>query len=723
MRPRAFGALSLIVLLLLAADIAIAAGPPQVGESCPPQVGESWVTGVAPTAADLRATIDPEGLATAYRFEYLTAAGYEANLAAARDGFAGAATAPSSGGAQLGSGTTPVAVAQHVGSLLPETAYRYRVHATNGAGDGYGTAGLFTTEQPTNVFPPIDGRAYELVSPVDKDGGAVGAPESIFGGGDLQAAADGESFTFSSSSSFGGAAGAPPASQYLSTRGSTGWATSNISVPAESGGYGDHPDGVPFRLFSPDLSRALMLDGSRCAAAGTCPPTYSLWTPGGLTTLPTVTGLRLAGATPDLDHAVFEAGGGLYEWSGGALETLSPGPGVVLAAPIGAVSADGRRVYAYQLEDGPISLLEAGQPPRALPGTTGDAARFQAASADGSLAFFTAEPGHLYRFAASTGTATDLTPAGGVVGVLGASAAGDVVYYQDGTGLERWSEGEGSSTIVPGAGIAAPSDYPPATATARVSADGEHLAFLSAASIPPFDNIDAESGEPDTELYLYGPPPGGGTPRLICASCNPTGERPSGSASLPGAVRNGTGVLYRPRVLSAGGTRVFFETVEGLVAPDTNGVSDVYEWEAGGVGGCAHATGCLGLISGGRGDGGIFLDASESGDDTFILTGESLVRADPGQSDVYDYRAGGGFPEPPAPIPCVADACQALPSPPQDPAPGTLVPTAGNPPLKVERLKSRRCPKGKVRRNGFCLRGLHPHPHHPHHHAKRRGHR
>jgi hypothetical protein len=644
----------------------------------PPVIEAAWVENVTATSASLRAEIDPGGLTTHYRFEYLTEAAY----LAAGETFAGAAHVPSAGEATVpGAG---VAVFQHLGGLAPATAYRYRVLATNSATESVASPAFFlATEEPTNQSPPIDGRGFELVSPADKAGGAVGAPEALFGGGDFQAAADGESFTFSSTSSFGAAVGAPPVSQYISSRGGSDWSTSNVSAPLESGGYGDHPDGAPYRVFSDGLSRALMLNGSRCAVEGTCPPSYSLWESGGFSALPTASGLRLAGATADLAHAAFAAEGGLYEWSGGALETVSPGPGAVLAAPIGAISEDGRRVYWSQLEDGPIELSEAGLPARALPGTTGVGAAFRAASTDGRFAFY-AVAGDLYRYDADSEASAAI--ASGVVGVLGISASGDTAYYQDATGLERWHEGTTTTTVAAGA-VAAPSDHPPAAATARVSADGEHLAFLSAAEIPPFDNFDADTGAPDTELYLYGPPPGGGVARLICASCNPTGERPRGSASIPGAVANGLAALYRPRVLSAGGSRVFFDSADRLVASDTDSRPDAYEWEATGVGGCTRSPGCVGLVSGGRGEGGRFLDASSDGRDVFFLTGDALVAADPGSIDVYDYREGGGFPEPQAPIACIGDACQALPSPPEDPAPATLVPTAGNPPLKIVKLK------------------------------------
>jgi len=685
--------------LLLALSVTLCLGT--AAAASPPAIPEAWVTEVTATSAQLRAAIDPEGFSTTYRFEYLTEAAYEANLKAnpSGDGFEGAALVPTSGSAPVGGGSQPLGVVQHIGSLAPLTAYRYRPVATSSGGTTPGPERVLRTEAPTNVTVPLDGRGWEMVSPVDKTGGGVGTPESIFGGGDFQAGATGGSFTFSSPSSFGVAAGAPPASQYLSSRGGGGWASANVSGPTESGGYGDQPDGSPFRLFSEDLSRAVMLKASRCAVAGTCPPSYSLWQGGSLSSLPTKPGLSFEGASPDLSHLVFRANSGLYESSGGALETVSATPGARLAASVGAVSADGHRVYFSIGEDGPLFLGEPGGPSVPLPGTSGGAA-FQAASAAGSVALYLVGS-TLYRYSAASESSQPL--GSGVSGVLGISPEGDVVYFQDAAGLKRW-QGGATTMILAGAEAALATDYPPATATARVSADGAHLAFLSAAEVPPFDNIDANTGLPDAQLYLYGPPPGGSAPRLVCASCNPTGERPTGPTSIPGAVVNGSIVAYRPRVLSGSDNRVFFDTRDRLVTGDSDSRSDVYEWEAAGEGTCAEPEGCVGLVSGGRSSGGSFVDASVDGGDVFFTSEESLVGADPGAIDVYDYRAGGGFPEAPSPIACNGDACQPLPSAPEDPSPGTLVTHAGNP------LPSYLKPKKH-----------HKHKKHPHH--RRRHHK
>lgn len=184
-------------------------------------------------------------------------------------------------------------------------------------------------------------------------------------------------------------------------------------------------------------------------------------------------------------------------------------------------------------------------------------------------------------------------------------------------------------------------------------------------------------------------------PRLTCVSCNPTGERPQGGSSIPGAIANGKAEgstrAYKPRALSSDGTRVFFDSDDVLVSTDSNNRQDVYEWEAAGAGDCAREGGCVALVSSGRSsEASTFLDASASGSDAFFLTDSSLVPSDPGSFDVYDFREGGGFPPAPAPIPCNGDACQPLPEAPEDPTPGTLVRNAGNPALRFTKPKTKK---------------------------------
>jgi DNA-binding beta-propeller fold protein YncE len=205
--------------------------------------------------------------------------------------------------------------------------------------------------------------------------------------------------------------------------------------------------------------------------------------------------------------------------------------------------------------------------------------------------------------------------------------------------------------------------------TSSVSPDGHYLAFMSQRSLTGYDNRDAQSAQPDEEVYLYDAAAG----RLLCASCNSGGEgsdwqRPHGvfdtefsgegvgllvdrpqilrerwlAGSLPGWAYNFNGssspaALYQPRYLSDSG-RLFFNSADALVAQDTNGKQDVYEYEPQEVGSCHDSGGCTGLISSGTSEReSAFLDASQNGEDVFFLTSAPLVAIDSDQSiDIYD---------------------------------------------------------------------------------------
>lgn len=86
-----------------------------------------------------------------------------------------------------------------------------------------------------------------------------------------------------------------------------------------------------------------------------------------------------------------------------------------------------------------------------------------------------------------------------------------------------------------------------------------------------------------------------------------------------------------------------------------------------------------------------------------------------GVATAPDFITVSGQPEPPNPILCIGDACQALPPEPVDPVLGTLVPGLGNPkvhyfrygkrrPHKKRRHGKRRAGKGQ-KRPGWSSRG------------------
>ena len=203
------------------------------------------------------------------------------------------------------------------------------------------------------------------------------------------------------------------------------------------------------------------------------------------------------------------------------------------------------------------------------------------------------------------------------------------------------------------------------------------MAFASERSLTGYDNRDASSGEPDKEVYLYDAE----SNRLVCASCNPTGARPVGVVSARAVpvvgARWGRGHARPSRDLSDSG-RLFFGSPEALVAQDTNGQPDVYEYEPVGVGGCTASSamfseasgGCVGLISSGTSDqASTFLDASANGEDVFFYTDGRLAPQDLDTAfDVYDAHVCS------AAVPCstsaavpppactTADSCRAAPA-------------------------------------------------------------
>jgi len=381
---------------------------------------------------------------------------------------------------------------------------------------------------------------------------------------------------------------------------------------------------------------------------------------------------------------------------------------------------------------------------------------FQTASASGNRVFFTDEQRltpdagavagapDLYVFelgegSTLSGTLTDLTPQAGADvlalpaggGVLGASEDGSYVYFVANGALapgasrgfcthheQAWPRGltcnlyvrhyDGTAwtptTLVAplsfedmpdwgGSGTVGDLSY----TTSRVSPNGRYLAFMSDRSLTGYDNEDVTSkkkGERlDEEVFEYDAQTGD----LVCASCNPSGERPAGvfdsglsagegiglvidrvkvwsphkestpdswlAGSLPGWTKEDLIRAFgQSRYLSDEG-RLFFNSPDHLVPAATGVKAKVYEYEPGGVGGCQGGGGCVGLISSGTSEHeAAFLEASASGDDAFFLTASPLIPQDVDSNfDVYDARVcGEACPPPPSgeKQACEGEECQ-----------------------------------------------------------------
>jgi hypothetical protein len=345
------------------------------------------------------------------------------------------------------------------------------------------------------------------------------------------------------------------------------------------------------------------------------------------------------------------------------------------------------------------------------------------------------EEPELYEYNTTTGVLEDLTPnpeghsgaSSDVQGeMIGASNNGEYVYFvAEGILAARNAEGEEPAagvdnlyvvhihdsdrptTFVASLAIADEHDweFQPGGeelegVTSRVSPDGRYLAFMSELSLTGYDNIDIASDAADEEVFEYD----AASQRIVCVSCNPTGERPHGvfdtedsgeglgllvdrrriwknrwlAASVPGwTVRESGQSDYQSRYLLNSG-RLFFDAADSLVPSDANGKEDVYEYEPSDVGGCiggqAQDGGCIALISSGSSPReSAFLDASESGNDVFFLTAAPLVGDDTDTSyDVYDAHVCS------ASVPCAATssvavaACAGISSCQANPAGGSI---------------------------------------------------
>jgi hypothetical protein len=249
--------------------------------------------------------------------------------------------------------------------------------------------------------------------------------------------------------------------------------------------------------------------------------------------------------------------------------------------------------------------------------------------------------------------------------------------------------------------------------SSRVSPDGRYLAFMSSRSLTGYDNIDlnpAAKGARDEEVFLYQAPGdlAAESGSLICASCDPSGARPHGvpdgffgepplaagpnsrwgeaghphwlAGNIPAWEGQIAENVYQPRYLSDSG-RLFFNSPVALMAQDTNGLEDVYQYEPVGPGaahGCtsasatyrARAGGCVDLTSSGQSASeSAFMDASESGDDVFFLSSDHLTTADSDVGyDVWDAHVCSAsspcITPPVSPSPCSSgDSCKPAPAP------------------------------------------------------------
>jgi hypothetical protein len=441
-----------------------------------------------------------------------------------------------------------------------------------------------------------------------------------------------------------------------------------------------------------------------------------------------------AGASADLGHALFEANDALTQSAEAVVPSSTendlydsvdgqpylvnvlpggtPAPNAIFGAPpfessqyespdfSHVISGDGSRIFWSSLE-GPeehrrpkaLYVRENDTQPESLLGDKGECTvpadactvliaeggRFWTASEDGSKALYTKEGG-LYEFDAGPGQSTDLTPGGGVEGVVGASEDLSYVYFVANLGLYVLHEGEQARLVAQLASgdknllgfYASVGDWSPALGdrTAEVSPDGRHLVFMSSGEPTGYENNGA------SEVFVYDAEEGG---RLFCVSCNQSGAPPEPNLfkeKVWSFLQPSYSNTYLSRWMSTDGNRVFFDSFEPLVPQATNGELNVYEWEHYGSGSCVevagegaseraekHEQGCVYLLSGGTSRyPSFFADASTSGNDVFMITRAQLTPEDQYENiNVFDAHVGTG---PTVAPQCTSTGCQGVPGAP-----------------------------------------------------------
>ncbi|MGC1852780.1 MAG: hypothetical protein WA687_10125, partial [Solirubrobacterales bacterium] len=228
----------------------------------PPVISDEHVVSATDTEATLRGLANPEGFATSCHFEYGTTTAYGQSTPAEA----------------IGSDRSAHLLSVTLKGLTQGTTYHWRIVCANSsdtiASEDHTVATISHPDLQScsneafrtgvSAFLP-DCRAYEMVSPIDKNGGNI----LLLNEGNIQAAPEGDSLTYNTIPSFGDAQNSWTVSQYLATRTERG-------QPGEGwSNHGIHPPVVgrsavkaiitlgivrDFMGFTPDLCSAWIFD-------------------------------------------------------------------------------------------------------------------------------------------------------------------------------------------------------------------------------------------------------------------------------------------------------------------------------------------------------------------------------------------------------------------------------------------------------------------------------
>jgi sugar lactone lactonase YvrE len=629
------------------------------------------------TAAWLGGRVNPRNSATTAYVEY-TLATDTAYAASSR-----IPLAPDS--VDVGTGNEFVDVSQLVTGLQPATAYRFRVVATNVADTTFGVDRTFRTAQQVAAPPP--GRGYEMVSPLDKNGGNV-ARDQLIEGATSQAAPSGDAVAFATPAQFADIQSGAPVGQYLSVRDpGSGWSTQGVTPRWEPQPVIDAA-AMGVWGFSDDLTRSVVLSnialepGSDALLGASWGLYRQRNVLGGATDFRLITRpddplppqevsplvlpdrFEFAAASSDLNNIVFESNGrqlkpeGLtpdtgkevYVWANGEVRLVSMLPSGVpaQAAEAGAgiasgseipgdhlVSDDGQRIYfkngvgeapVYVRENGATTTLVSGSEADGDDPTLGRAARFQAAKADdGSQALVTS----LFRLTNGATACDSSCPTG----------RADDLYLWDANRPETQRLKDLTTADPDGGGV---------LNVAAAAEDMSHVYFVATGVL----DDGAQDGRPN--LYEWSEPDGVQLIATLAPFATPGESTSSPDAPVWGISRIFSGPRYRDARISANGQQFLFASQAKLTPDGAEGVKQVYLYDSGldrltcvscpsedGVSGPSWLFYAPDLPDGPFSPQKLPRNLSADGTRVFFETANSLVSSDTnGESDVYQWSDG-----------------------------------------------------------------------------------